>query len=91
MAERAATRSSNRLNTPQSPPKVQQAANAPQQTAPRRSARAARSQSRDVSDTEVVKPAVKGGRRGGRQANATGRKGKNTTPAGNAQGKGYEF
>lgn len=90
MAERAATRSSNRLNTPQSPPKLQQAANAPQQTVPRRSARATRSQSRDVSDNEVVKPAVKGGRRGGRQANAAGRKGKNTAQAGSVQGKGSE-
>ena len=91
MAERAATRSSNRLNTPQSPPKLQQAANAPQHTAPRRSARAARSQSGDVTDNDAVKPAVKGGRRGGRQANAPGRKSKNTTRAGSAQGKGSEY
>ena len=86
MAERTATRASTRLITPQSSLKIEQATNKPQQTAARRSTRAARSQSRDVSDSEATKTSGKGGLRGTRQPNATGaevpgkpgRKGKNT-------------
>lgn len=95
MAERTTTRSSARLTTPQSPPKSQQAVNVPQQTAPRRSARGARSQSGDVSDSEAGKASGKGGRRGARQANVIGaeapakrgRKGKNDARSNNAQSK----
>ena len=82
MADRTATRSSARLTTPQSPPKGQGATNLAPQAATRRSTRAARSESRDVSESG------QGGRRGARQANVTGaeapvkrgRKGKNVAP-----------
>lgn len=70
---------------------MQQATNVPQQTAPRRSARAARSQSRDVSDSEVAKANGKGGRRGARAGGETagkpGRKAKTNTQINDVQSK----
>lgn len=91
MAERTGTRSSARLTTPQSPPKMQQATNVLQQTAPRRSARAARSQSRDVSESEVGKANGKVGRRGPRAGGETsgkpGRKGKTNAQINDVQSK----
>ncbi|KAL8822498.1 MAG: hypothetical protein Q9191_006768 [Dirinaria sp. TL-2023a] len=73
MADRTSAR--NRLNTSQSPPKSHDAANAPQQSSPRRTTRATRSQSRDVSDSEAGRIGAKGGRRSTRQATGQGLQG----------------
>ncbi|SLM38425.1 Homeodomain-like [Lasallia pustulata] len=63
MADRTSVRSSNRRNTPQSPP-LSIASASPQ----RRVTRSARSPSHDVSDSEPGRTATKRGRRGARQA-----------------------
>ena len=83
MAERTSTR--NRRNTPQSPPRSHQTDNVPQQSPPRRTTRATRSQSRDVSDSETGNTGAKGGRRSARQANVQGPQA--VKVEGNAQGR----
>lgn len=59
MADRTSLRSSNRRNTPQSPPKSTTSTN-PQHPA----TRVTRSQSHNVSDSETGRTAGRGGRRG---------------------------
>lgn len=76
MADRPSA--SNRRNTPQPPPKSHDAANVPQQSSPRRTTRATRSQSRDVSDSEAGRTGAKAGRRSTRQATGQGPQGAKT-------------
>jgi uncharacterized iron-regulated membrane protein len=70
MAERTFTR--NRRNTPQSPPGSSHTGGVHQQSPARRTTRATRSQSREVSDSEAGNASLRAGRRSARQANVQG-------------------